>query len=232
MRRSILIVLGVVLLLSSVATAQRGQRRFARQGARAQDQTEQITDEQKSEIRNLRQEWNKDKAVTEGQLRAARIGLQQLLEGEDASESDLRSQLEDISGHEINIRLGDIATNNSIKGMLTDEQWTQFQQENRRGQLNRGGRGGRAFRRGGGLRNRAVFQGRGGNFRGRDQVSRRGFRGGRGGNLQRRGANPGFRRFGGARGGGGDDQQFTPRFRLRSRIGGGGEQSNTLSSKY
>lgn len=227
MRRSILLVLGAVLLLSSTASAQRGQRRFARQRAQAQDQTEQITEEQRTEIRNLRLDWNKEKVVKEGELRAARIGLQQLLEGEPASESDLRSQLEDISAFEIDIRVGDIGLNNSIKGMLSDEQWAQFQQNNRRGQLNRPGRGGGAFRRGGGPRNRAAVEGRGGNFRGRGprsgrQANVRGFRGGRGGNLQRRALNPGFRRFGGGRGG--NDQQLPTGFRSRP---GGGEQPIT-----
>lgn len=223
MRRSIVMILGAVLLLSSVASAQRGPRRFARQGARAQTQTEQITVEQRDEIRNLRQEWNKEKAVKQGELKAERIGLQQLLENGEASESDIRSQLEGIAGFDVDIKVGDIALNNSIKGLLSDEQWTRFQRENRRETQNRPGRGGRAFRSGGGPRNRAAVQGRGGNFRGRGPATIRGFRGGRGGNFQGRGPNPGFRRIGG----GGNNTPVPPG--LRPGPGGGGQTNSSGS---
>lgn len=218
MKRTLIMALAGLFVLSSMTYAQNRPRRRMN-ALRQQLQVEAMTVELREDIQNLRQEWNKEKAVNDGELKAARIELQQLLQDESTTESNIKSQLDKIAALGVDIRMGGIMLNKAVKELMTPEQWQSYQLRNtRRGQFGRGSAGqlNPRFNRGQG--NRGRF------WRG-------------GGNLQGRGFDQGFRRFDnsgiirGMRGGGIQGNQGRPleergRPGLRPRIRRGGDDSD------
>ena len=128
MKRTIMMFLAGTFVLGSAAFAQDRPHMRREMFFAHRDTLKMLTAELREEIRDLRQEWNKERVQIEADREIAGIELQQLLQGESFSESKVRSQLEKIASYGVELKLGKLKLRNTIKGMMTPEQWKRFQQ--------------------------------------------------------------------------------------------------------
>ena len=83
---------------------------------------EPLTPEQRKQIQELREEWQKQRVKIEADNKVAHIELDQILRDSAATESAIKSQLEKIAQNEVALKLGEIKLNRAINDLLTPEQ--------------------------------------------------------------------------------------------------------------